>query len=275
MNQQKNVIKIRTAAQIEAAAAADNFEPHCPKCFRPAKTCYCKYIQPVKTGVKFVFLMHPKEAYKQRTGTGRLAQLTLVDSEIIVGVDFTQNSRVNALINNPDYIPLLLYPGEDAFSAQSFADYAQTSGVLQNAQTSGTKQLLVFVVDSTWFFAKKMLRLSPNVKNLQKLSFTSAYRSQFKFKTQPAAECLSTIESCYYLIKELQAAGLTQPCNPEPLMDIFKRMVDFQLESQAIREQSGEADRYQTSGSLRAKKRALREQQQMESEKKGSKNGCF
>ncbi len=257
MNQQKNVIKVRTAAQIEAEKAKDNFEPHCPKCFRPAKTCYCKYIQPVKTGVKFVFLMHPKEAYKQRTGTGRLSQLTLVDSEIIVGVDFTRNNRVNALINNPAYIPMLLYPGDDAFTAESFANYARTNGVLEDGLN---RQLLVFVVDSTWFFAKKMLRLSPNVRNLQKLSFTSAYRSQFKFKTQPAAECLSTIESCYYLIKELQAAGLTSPCNPEPLMDIFKRMVDFQLESQARREESGEADRYQASGSLRAKKRAMREQ---------------
>ena len=47
--------------------------------------------------------MHPKEAYKQKTGTGRLAHLTLEDSEIIVGVDFTDNPRLNTLITDEKY----------------------------------------------------------------------------------------------------------------------------------------------------------------------------
>ena len=317
----KAIIKPRTFSQIEAAKNSNNFEAHCEKCFRPKKTCYCKYITPINTGIKFVFLMHPKEAYKQKTGTGRLAHLTLIDSEIIVGIDFSQNKRVNALINDKNYFPLVLYPAQNAFTAETFAKYASQNGILKNEKienvesckniggllgenistiekiekiesTAGenifqieniencceracdcenilenagknsnqNKKLLIFVIDSTWFFAKKMLRLSPNVKGLQKLSFTNAYRSQFKFKTQPSEECLSTIESCYYLIKELQAVNLAKNCDIEPLMDIFKRMVDFQIQSQIIREQSGEPDRYQASGSIRAKKRLLRKQ---------------
>ena len=224
----------------------------CMKCFRPAKTCYCKYIEPFDSGVKFVFLMHPKEAFKQRTGTGRLAHLTLKDSEILIGVDFTENKRLNVLLNDKSYVPLLLYPGEDAWSAQTESEGQALKAML------GSKTLLVIVVDATWFFAKKILRLSKNIQNLQKISFRAGYKSQFQFKTQPEEECLSTIESCYYLINELKGAGICKDVSAEPLMNIFKRMVAFQLESQKERERSGEPDRYKLAGRIRAGRAAAR-----------------
>ncbi|MBO4439373.1 MAG: DTW domain-containing protein [Spirochaetaceae bacterium] len=224
----------------------------CMKCFRSAKTCYCKYIEPFDSGVKFVFLMHPKEAFKQRTGTGRLAHLTLENSEILIGVDFTENKRLNALLNDKSYVPLLLYPGEDAWSAQTESEGQALKEML------GDKTLLVIVVDATWFFAKKILRLSKNIQHLQKISFRAGYKSQFQFKTQPEEECLSTIESCYYLINELKGAGICKDVSAEPLMNIFKRMVAFQLESQKERERSGEPDRYKLAGSMRAGRAAAR-----------------
>lgn len=196
--------------------------------------------------------MHPKEAFKQRTGTGRLAHLTLKDSEILIGIDFTKNKRLNALLNDSNYVPLLLYPGEDAWSAQTESEGQALKEML------GSKTLLVIVVDATWFFAKKILRLSNNIRPLQKLSFKAGYKSQFQFKTQPEEDCLSTIESCYYLINELKSAGICKDVSAEPLMNIFKRMVAFQLESQKERERSGEPDRYKLAGGIRAKKAAAR-----------------
>lgn len=208
---------------------------HCYKCFRPLKSCYCKYIQNFDSGIKFVFLMHPKEAYHQKTGTGRLAHLTLDNSEIIIGVDFTENKRLKTLLNDSQYYPVLLYPDENAWTAQK-EDFGTTIG---------NKTLLVIVVDATWFFAKKMLRLSPNLHKLPKISFRAGYRSKFLFKRQPAEECLSTIESCYYLIKELQTAGIGKSeAKPEPLMDIFQKMIDFQLEAEKQRLESGIPCRY-------------------------------
>ncbi len=233
--------------------SANSFEfSRCMKCFRPMKTCYCKYIEPFDSGVKFVFLMHPKEAYKQRTGTGRLAHLTLINSEILIGVDFTENEKLNNLLNDNAYMPLLLYPGDDAWSAQTESEGKALKEML------GKKTLLVIVVDSTWFFAKKILRLSKNIQHLQKISFKAGYKSQFQFKTQPEEGCLSTIESCYYLINELKTAGICNDVPAEPLMNIFKRMVSFQLESQKVRELSGEPDRYKLAGGIRAKRAALR-----------------
>jgi len=202
--------------------------------------------------------MHPKEAFKQRTGTGRLAHLTLLNSEIIIGVDFTENKRLNDLLNDAYYVPLLLYPGADAWSAQSEKEGKSLKAML------GNKTLLVIVIDATWFFAKKMLRLSRNIQCLQKISFKAGYRSQYQFKTQPAEDCLSTIESCYYLINELKNAGISRDVSAEPLMNIFKQMVAFQLQSQKERELSGEPDRYQAAGAVRARRAAARKAKEAE-----------
>ena len=222
----------------------------CWSCFRPLSSCYCKYIEKITTDVHFVFLMHPKEAYHQKTGTGRLAHLTLTNSEIIIGIDFTSNARIKELLSSPEYFPLLLYPDKNAWTANS-----TNKETLTLKQKIGKRKLLVFVVDSTWFFARKILRLSRNIYNLPKISFEGSYISQFEFKTQPAPECVSTIESCYYLLNELAAANVIETVNTAPLMNIFKRMVTFQIESQKQREMNGEPDRYAESCRLHAKKR--------------------
>lgn len=205
----------------------------CYKCFRPLDTCYCKWTSPVNCGVKFVLLMHPKEARKQRTGTGRLACLCLPDSEIIIGIDFTENERLNTLLNDPKYYPVLMYPGEDAWSARK-------EGF---KEAVGDRTLLVIIIDSTWFCSKKMIKLSSNINCLPKLSFYGSYKSIFTFKREPEEYCVSTIESCYYLIKELQENGMAPDqttCDPEPLMNVFKHMILTQLEKENERIASGQ-----------------------------------
>lgn len=208
----------------------------CYKCFRPIKSCYCKNIVPVDTGVKFVFLMHPKEAYRQKTGTGRLASLSLIDSEIIIGIDFSQNERLNNLISGQgefsSFFPVVLYPSKDAY----FTDTPSFQKAI------GDKKLLVIVVDATWFFAGKMVKLSTNLHHLPKLSFKNEYRSQFIIKLQPNPACLSTIESAYYLIEELKKAGIANPeADQSGLMAVFHQMVEFQQQcTQARHEEVAE-----------------------------------
>ena len=141
----------------------------CYQCFRPIKTCYCQWITPIDSGIKFVFLMHPKEAYKQKTGTGRLAKLFIKDSELIIDTNFIHQVAVNTLIETPDYFPVILYPGPDSLKA---------SDPLIKFNL-GTKKLLVFVVDATWPQSRKIIRLSTNLRHLTKISFQKMYPSQF------------------------------------------------------------------------------------------------
>lgn len=213
----------------------------CPACMRPEETCYCRYIEPVSTEIMFVFLMHPKEAKKQRTGTGRLASLSLPGSKIIIDIDFSNNNELNEILKDPHNIPLILYPSPAAL-------YADGSENFYNEKISGLpegKKIVLILIDATWFFAKKILRLSRNLEPIQKLSFKGTYKSEYTFKKQPEEFCLSTIETCYYVIKEFQTAGLVgNDCNPEPLMLVFRKMIEVQLQSEKEREAKGLPSRY-------------------------------
>ena len=190
----------------------------CFKCFKPKSVCLCKYGKELDTGVKFVFLMHPKEFRRQRTGTGYLSHLCLKDSEVIVGLDFSKNQRFQELMADPNYFAALMYPGEDAITAKTIT------------KSAPQKKLLLIILDATWFCAKKMIEHNPFLLELPKLSFEGSYRSIFTFKREPSPECISTIECCYYIIKEFQAVGFVdKKLDPEPLMNIFKAMIKLQL----------------------------------------------
>lgn len=178
--------------------------------------------------------MHPQEAYKQRTGTGRLTSLSLDNSEIIIDCTFDENKRTQELINDENYFPMVLYPGDDAIYAETF----EFSGNIRN------KTLLIFLIDATWHLARKMIKRSPSLMKLPKLSFSNEYRSQFQIKKQPADYCLSTIESSYYLIRELQKSGVCpEDLNPDGLLKVFEKLVDFQKKCEEKYSQMGEASR--------------------------------
>ena len=192
----------------------------CFKCFKPKSVCLCKYSAKIDCGAKFIFLMHPKEFRRQRTGTGYLAHLCLKDSEVIVGLDFSANKRLQELLLDPQFFPVLMYPDENALTVnkEGFKD--------QLAE----RKLLILILDATWFCSKKMIQHNPFLLELPKLSFSGSYRSIFTFKREPSPECISTIECCYYMIKEMQAANMANASiDPEPLMNIFKAMIKLQL----------------------------------------------
>ncbi|WP_262480768.1 DTW domain-containing protein [Algibacter lectus] len=88
----------------------------CYKCMRPSSTCICEHISPLKTKTRFIILMHPKEYKKEKSGTGHITNLQLENSEIIVGVDFTNNKRVNDILAKENSSSFLLYPGKDNFN---------------------------------------------------------------------------------------------------------------------------------------------------------------
>jgi DTW domain-containing protein len=225
-----------------AQLPADKDFSRCYRCFRPTKFCFCDSIVPIDTGIRFVFLMHPKEAFHQKTGTGRLTCISLKDAEIIVGIDFTENERLNELLSGKGagagLYPVVLYPSRDAY----FTDSPSFREAI------GDKTLLVIVVDATWFFAAKMVELSANLHGLPKVSFKKEYRSRYEFKRQPAPQCLSTIESTYYLIAELQEAGIAKAeADASGLLSTFRLMVNRQLEAEKARLECGGVNHAPTS----------------------------
>jgi DTW domain-containing protein YfiP len=154
-----------------------------------------------------------------------MAHLCLQRSHLIWGDDFSHDNTVNAILSDPARHCVVLYPGPDSqdISAASLEDRAK---YIPNA-----KALTVFVIDGTWRTAKKMLRLSENLKTVPKISFIPTRASAFKIRKQPAANCLSTIEAIHQTIDLLgQACGydLTSRSHDE-LLRVFQTMVVRQL----------------------------------------------
>lgn len=188
---------------------------------RPASTCICKHISTYKTNTRFIILMHPKEYRKEKNGTGLMTQLQLENSEIIVGVDFTNNQQVNEIMNDETKDAFLLYPGKDDFNLSVRTNSEVNSFLGANPY--------IFILDGTWPCARKMLKLSTNLQKLQRVSFDNSIKSKFVFKQQPAALCLSTIESVFTVISLLKRANY-ESCDTMQFLLPFEKMIAHQLE---------------------------------------------
>ncbi len=192
----------------------------CYKCRRPSSTCICKYISPLQTKTRFIILMHPKEYKKEKIATGHMTMLQLDNSEIIVGVDFTNNNRVNGIIANEKLTSVLLYPGIDTFNL-SKRKSSELNSFMGNAPH-------IFLIDGTWSCARKMLKLSKNLQKLKRVSFDNTVISKFIIKQQPASLCLSTIESVYTVLNLFIESDLEQ-CETKDFLIPFEKMIEHQL----------------------------------------------
>ena len=188
---------------------------------RPSNSCLCKYTNPVQTKTRFIILMHPKEYRKEKIGTGRMTELQLENSEIIVGIDFTEHERVNEILNDETISPFLLYPGKESFnlSVRGGADTASFMG----------DQPYLFLLDGTWSCARKMLKMSKNLQQLKRVSFDNKIVSKFRIKQQPQALCLSTIETVYTVLNLLKKNEVEQS-DTEGFLKPFEKMIDHQVD---------------------------------------------
>jgi len=174
----------------------------------------------MQTRTRFVFLMHPKEFKQEKAATGRLTHLCLTQSEIHCGIGFDDHDAVQALIRDPQNLPVLLYPGRDALNL--------STGRLAPADL-GERRLVVFLIDATWALGRKMLKLSPSLQRLPRIMFTPAAPSRYVIKQQPHASCLSTLEATHEVLLALKHAGLDDYHLPEQMLALFRRMQDFQI----------------------------------------------
>jgi DTW domain-containing protein YfiP len=163
--------------------------------------------------------MHPMEAKKQRLGTGRMTLATLDNSDIIVEENPDDSQIFKNYLNDPALNCYLLYPAQDAIDLSS----SQITEL-----TPVKKQNVFFILDATWPCAKKMMRLSTQLKKMNKVSFNEDYQSEFLIKHQPDHACLSTIESVYHTLNLLHDAKL-EDVSLNHFLDPFRALIAFQM----------------------------------------------
>ena len=191
----------------------------CYHCYRPETSCMCRYITPIETKTRFVILMHPKEFKRTKNGTGHFTNLSLKNCEIHVGIDFTEHTAINTIINDPTNSCYTLYPHQRSINLNE-ASIAEKQ-----------KNTVIFLIDSTWPCSKAILAASPNIDTLPKISFTHTEVSKFTFKEQPKKYCLSTMESTLCVLKLLNTHHMEKIENKklDQFLLPFEKMVEYQL----------------------------------------------
>ena len=195
------------------------FRGKCYRCNRPKSSCMCQYIHSIPTNTQFIILMHPKEHQKTKNGTGYLTHLSLPNSKVFRGIDFSNHTQINQLLNDQKNECYILYPSSNSIN-------------LSNQKMKKTdKQRVVFIIDSTWACSRKILRLSHNLQHVPTISFQNNQKSNFKIKTQPKDYCLSTIESTLIVIKLLNEQKIENIKEKDlnGFLKPFKQMVKYQL----------------------------------------------
>lgn len=163
--------------------------------------------------------MHPKEFKKTKNGTGHFTNLSLKNCEIHVGIDFTEHTVINTIINDPLNICYTLYPHERSINL--------------NEESIGEekKNTVIFLINSTWPYSRAILTASPNIDALEKVSFSHAEISKFTFKQQPNFYCLSTMESTLCVLKLFNTHHIEsiESKKLDHFLLPFEKMVEYQF----------------------------------------------
>src|SRR5450432_4674900 len=81
----------------------------CWRCRRPSRVCYCAAVQPIATRTRVVILQHPRES-SVPINTARIAELSLSNSTLHVGLDFGSDRGLAEALGNSAAPAVLLYP---------------------------------------------------------------------------------------------------------------------------------------------------------------------
>ena len=127
-----------------------------------------------------MLLQHPREA-RNPLGTARMAHLALPGSTLAVGVDFALNPAVAARLEAERARSIVLYPAPDARPIE---------------ELRATGPVTLWVIDGTWWQAKKLWQSNPALHGLPAYRLAPAAPSAYgAIRREPAADCLSTVEA--------------------------------------------------------------------------------
>ncbi len=186
----------------------------CARCRRPQRVCYCVDLSPAATQTRVVLLQHPRER-RVAIGTARIAHLGLANSELHVGVDFSQNQRVNAVASGGAGRVAILYPTPDALPVEEFRGNLDT----------------LIVVDGTWSTAKKLFEKNPPLAALPRIRLAPKRPGNYRIRKEPAEHCLATVEAVVEVLSALEGDSTRF----EPMLRAFDRMVDLQIGHETTR----------------------------------------
>ena len=191
----------------------------CTRCLRAKIACLCHTIIPVDNQISLVILQHPSEV-KHAKGTAKIVELSLSNCQILIGEDFSENEKFNALFSVSDNNTWLLYPAENATTPKDLIEQINAQG-----QTLNLANVQVIVLDGSWKKAYKMYCLNPRLAKLPCIGIEVNNESNYRIRKSARADSLSTLEACHHLLTQFEGNKFGS------MIESFNYMIDFQLKA--------------------------------------------
>ena len=201
---------------------------HCQDCYRPCEVCWCKHLPspPIQCRTKVIVLQHPRET-RRAIRTCRMLELGLRPGSCLVfeGTSFScENSPVSSLINQPN--TFLLYPGKEAICLDNLC-------CMKDGQESAGEAMTLVLLDGSWREAKAILRNSPLLQTLPRLTLKDGEPSEYVVRSQPALGGLSTLEAAARAIEALEQ----QPGLVDSLLAPLRALCNTQIHHGEVQQQ--------------------------------------
>lgn len=181
--------------------------PVCYRCFKPQVACVCASIERVANETGLIILQHPRERLHP-LGTARIARL-----------GFTRVRVEPCSQWMDDTAPRVEVPARSALL------YPSAGGRELSQVPPGERPRHLFILDGTWFHAKKIYDAHGWLQQLPHVHITPDAPSGYGgTRAEPKAQYVATVEAIIYALRVLepQTRGL------DGLLRSFAAMVDRQ-----------------------------------------------
>ncbi|MBK3867007.1 DTW domain-containing protein [Pseudomonas stutzeri] len=189
----------RLAKSLKPFVARGSRAPRCTRCRVPHSHCLCAWLPRIESDCGVCLLMHDIEPLKP-SNTGWLIADVVPDTFAFTWQRTDVDPRLLALLADPQWQPLVVFPGE----------YAQPARLVERVERVPGRRPLFILLDATWTEARKMFRKSPYLDGLPVLSLQPEALSRYRLRRSTRSDHLCTAEVaalCLELAGDAQAAN--------------------------------------------------------------------
>jgi DTW domain-containing protein YfiP len=165
----------------------------CEDCLIPEKKCICAQRPSISCRSAFCLVMYKSEYYKP-TNTGKLIADVIPDNYAFKWDRVSPDPRLMALLDNPNYIPILVFPQQYAEVHRCINSPKDLVGIDQG------KIPLFVMLDGTWREASKMFK-SPSFAHLPVLGIQPKKASSYQLREAAHEHQLCTAEVAIEVLK--------------------------------------------------------------------------
>jgi DTW domain-containing protein YfiP len=200
----------RLAASTKPFVARGAGLIRCPDCRLAAGHCLCALRPAVQTRAGVCLLLGDIEALKP-SNTGWLIADLVTDTWAFGWSRTAVDPALLALLADPHWLPVLVFPGEFADPARVIASLPAGCSLSDGATGPTTRRPLFVLLDGTWAEARKMFRKSPYLDGLPVLSLQPGHASNYRLRRSARSDHFCTAEVaalCLALAGDQRAADV-------------------------------------------------------------------